>query len=137
MSDSEPDTELDEIRQKKIEQLQQGATGGESESPSEPVHLENAAEYQQFMADHDVVLVDFYADWCGPCKMIEPIVEDLAANTDATVLKVDIDTHQGLASQMGIRGVPTMYLYANGEPVDQMVGVQDKATLQAKIDQYV
>jgi len=83
-----------------------------------------------------VVLVDFYADWCGPCQMLEPIVESIAAETDAAVAKVDVDANQQLAAQYGVRGVPTLVLFAGGEKVQEMVGVQQKEALVAAIEQH-
>jgi thioredoxin 1 len=103
-------------------------------APDEPVHVESAEEFEEYVADGGVYMVDFYADWCGPCKMLEPAVADLAAETDATVLKVDIDELQDLARSQGIRSVPTLQFYANGEKVQQVIGVQDKDDLRAIID---
>ena len=134
MSDEQP---IEEIREKKKEEL----TGGEDESestgsPSDPVHISGAADLDETVADADVVLADFYADWCGPCKMLEPIVADLAKETDATVAKVDVDANQQLAAQYGVQGVPTLVLFADGEPVERMVGVQQKDALAQKIAQH-
>ncbi|WP_276252431.1 thioredoxin [Haloarcula rara] len=132
--------ELEEIRQRKLEQLRNGErqTGdsGQSEaSPSEPVHVDAAEAFQDIVAD-GVVLVDFYADWCGPCKQLEPIVERVAAGTDATVAKVDIDANQGLAAQFGVRSVPTLLLFADGEQVEQLVGLQQEPQLRSLIERY-
>lgn len=126
---SESDDELDEIRDEKREKLT-----AETETADEPVHVEGDDHLQQLVDDNDIVLADFYADWCGPCKMLEPTVEQLADETDAVVAKVDIDQHQAIAQDYRVQGVPTLYLFADGEAVEQMVGVQDKATLESKID---
>jgi thioredoxin 1 len=82
------------------------------------------------------VLVDFYADWCGPCKMLAPVVETIAAETTATVAKVDVDQHQNLAREYQVQGVPTVYLFADGESVERLVGMQDEGTLRDLIEQY-
>ncbi|MFC6988444.1 thioredoxin [Haloplanus sp. GCM10025708] len=95
----------------------------------EPIHVESEAHFEELVAEHPVVLVDFYADWCGPCKMLEPTVEEVAAETDAVVVKVDIDELQEFARDRGVRSVPTLQFYANGEPDERLVGVQDKADL--------
>ena len=76
-----------------------------------------------------MVLVDCYAEWCGPCRMMEPTIEAFAAESDAAVAKVDVDTHQQLAGQLGVRGVPTLVLYVDGIPTERLVGAQDRATL--------
>jgi thioredoxin 1 len=134
---SDTDDELEAIREKKREELtkktETSETTGTAETPDTPVHVESESHLQQLVTDHDVVLVDFWAEWCGPCKMLEPTIEALATETDALMAKVDIDEHQALAQQYRVQGVPTLYLFKNGEPVEQMVGVQDKGTLQQKI----
>jgi thioredoxin 1 len=131
---SDADDEIEAIREKKREELAKKADAPETaEAPDTPVHVESESHLQELVNDHDVVLVDFWAEWCGPCKMLEPTIEALATETDALMAKVDIDEHQALAQQYRVQGVPTLYLFKNGEPVEQMVGVQDKGTLQQKI----
>ncbi|WP_227134752.1 thioredoxin [Halorubellus salinus] len=105
-------------------------------STDEPQHVDGTAELDALVADSDVVLTDFYADWCGPCQMIEPIVERLAAETDATVAKVDVDANQELAAAYGVRGVPTLVLFADGEQVEEIVGMQGEEQLRSLIDRY-
>ena len=101
----------------------------------EPVHVESEDQMQKLVEESDVVLVDYYADWCGPCKMLEPTVEEIAAESDATVLKVDIDELQELAQSRGIQSVPTLEFYADGEQAERVVGVQQKDDLRKTIDQ--
>jgi thioredoxin 1 len=133
MSDSSSTDDIDAIRQKKAEELQANAQA--KETPAEPIHIESTEHLQEVVNTHDVVLVDFYADWCGPCKMLEPTMEELAAEGVATVVKVDVDEHQSLAQSNGVQGIPTLLLYANGEQAKRLVGVQDKATLASLIEQ--
>jgi len=102
--------------------------------PSEPIHVESAEHLSELVEDNAIVLVDYYADWCGPCKMLEPTVEEIAAETDAVVLKVDIDALQELAQDRGIQSVPTLEFYANGEQAERLIGVQDKDTLLSTIE---
>jgi len=135
MSDAEAD-ELQKIRERKRKRLEERRDGGGStEAPSEPVKVDGEAHLQEVLDSHDVVLVDCYADWCGPCQMMEPTIDALAAETDAVVAKVDVDAQQGLAQQLGAQGVPTFVLYSNGEPVNRMVGAQDRGTLESLISQ--
>ncbi|WP_299269567.1 thioredoxin [Halorientalis sp.] len=103
---------------------------------SEPLHINGQSQLDEVVAEHDVVLTDFYADWCGPCQMLEPVVERLAAETDATVAKVDVDANQQLASAYGVRGVPTLILFADGEQVEEIVGVQGEEQLRSLIGRY-
>ncbi|MFC7139861.1 thioredoxin [Halosimplex aquaticum] len=103
---------------------------------SEPLQVNGQSQLGDVVAEHDVVLTDFYADWCGPCQMLEPVVETLAAETDATVAKVDVDANQQLARAYGVRGVPTLILFADGEQVEEIVGVQGEEQLRSLIERY-
>ncbi|MCL9814531.1 thioredoxin [Natranaeroarchaeum aerophilus] len=110
--------------------------GTDGTAPTEPVQIESADHLDELVADQDVVLVDFYADWCGPCQMMEPGIETLAEESDATVAKVDVDALQQLASAYGVRGVPTTVLFAGGEQVDQHVGMLSEEQLFNLVSQY-
>ena len=95
----------------------------------EPVHVESREQFEELTGE-DVVLVDYWADWCGPCKMLEPTIEELAEEEeDLLVLKVDVDEHQDLAQEAGVRGIPALQFYADGEEAERLVGVQEKESL--------
>jgi thioredoxin 1 len=128
------DTSLDELREKKKQELVENEEP--TDAPAEPIHVNGQQDLEEAVEQYGVVLVDFYADWCGPCKMLEPTVESLAAETDAAVAKVDVDANQALAQQYGVQGVPTLVLFADGEQAEQMVGVQQEDALAGKIEQY-
>ena len=85
------------------------------------------------------VVVDFWADWCAPCKMIAPIVEELANEMDGKVkfAKLDVDTNPKTATTYGIRGIPTMLIFNDGKPVDQVVGAVGKSVLKSRIEEAV
>ena len=82
------------------------------------------------------VLVDFWAEWCGPCKMIGPIVEEMAGEYEgkAVIGKVNVDENQAIAGQFGIRSIPTLLIIKNGEIVDKQVGAVSKDVLTKKLD---
>lgn len=86
-----------------------------------------------------VTLVDFFATWCGPCKMLSPIVEDIAAESDGTysVYKVDIDEASEIAMDFGIMSVPTLIVFKNGAEAARMIGVQPKAAILDTIKKLV
>jgi thioredoxin 1 len=140
------DDERERIREQKKRELQDrlenggsldaADADGEGTAPDEPIAITGQGHLDEVVEEHDVVLVDCYADWCGPCQMMEPTIESLAAETDAAVAKVDVDAHQQIAKQLGARGVPTLVLYADGQPVERTVGAQDRGTLEGLIEQH-
>ncbi|MBB5180689.1 thioredoxin 1 [Planomicrobium koreense] len=85
-----------------------------------------------------LVLVDFWAAWCGPCKMIAPVLEELDAdmNGKVKIVKVDVDENQGTASEYGIMSIPTLLLMKDGQPVDKVVGFRPKEALAELVNQH-
>lgn len=130
------DDELEAIRQRKLEELRAKASGEpDQETPDEPVFVTDSGQFEELVED-GVVLVDFYADWCGPCKALEPVLEDVAATVDGTVAKVDVEQHRGLADQHQVQGIPTLVFYADGSPVERLVGAQSKAALVQAFERF-
>lgn len=82
-----------------------------------------------------VVLVDFYADWCGPCKMLNPVLEDLSASMpNVSICKVNVDNDQNLAGQYGVQAIPNLIIFKDGKAVDQITGFTSKQELQKKLE---
>lgn len=98
----------------------------------------------KYLSDNDfdgaikkgVTLVDFYADWCGPCRMIAPIMEELANEYvgKAVIAKVDVDNSQNTASKYNVTSIPTVIMFVDGQEVKRVVGVRDKKTFQTLLD---
>ena len=85
------------------------------------------------------VLVDFWAEWCGPCKMVSPIVEELSNDYDGKikVTKLDVDSNPQTAANYGIRGIPTLLMFKDGSAVDQIVGAIPKAQIAERLDKII
>lgn len=102
-------------------------------------HVSDASFEADVLKSDKPVLVDFWAEWCGPCKMIAPILDDIAGNYDGklSIAKVNVDENRSTPGQFGIRGIPTLMLFKNGELAATQVGAVSKAQLTAFIDQHI
>ncbi|WP_295021878.1 thioredoxin [Sulfurimonas sp.] len=99
-------------------------------------YIELTASNFEETLNKGVSLVDFWAPWCGPCRMIAPVIEELAADFDgkAKICKVNTDEEQDISVKFGIRSIPTIMFFKDGKMVDQIVGAQSKAALAEKIN---
>ena len=96
-------------------------------------------DFEKLIGESKPTLVDFFATWCGPCKMQAPILEEVknAVGDKANVVKVDIDKNRNLATQYNVQSIPTLILFRNGEPVWRTVGLQQRETLVSKLNEYI
>ncbi|MDG6989348.1 MAG: thioredoxin [Nitrososphaerota archaeon] len=110
-----------------------------SQEPSgKPVELTDA-NFVRVVKSHPLVVVDFWAPWCGPCRMVSPVLEELASEMVglATFGKLNVDDNPAISQQFEIQGIPTIMVFKDGEPVDGLVGAAPKQMIEAKIRPYV
>ncbi len=97
------------------------------------------ANFEEIIKSEHPILVDFWAEWCGPCKMIGPVVEEIAGEYEgkAVIGKVDVDANPAVATKFGIRSIPTLLFFKGGEIVDKQVGAVPKAVLAQKLEAQI
>ncbi len=100
----------------------------------------NDSSFKSEVTDSQIpVLVDFWAPWCGPCRMVAPVLEELAKEYEGKVkvVKLNIDENQGTATEYGVRSIPTLILFKDGKECEKMIGVQSKENLKQMVDKIL
>ena len=105
---------------------------------AEPIEVTEDSFAEEIEGAEGLAMVDFWAEWCGPCRMVSPIVEELAAEYSDRVKvgKVDVDENQRIAQRFNIRSIPSILFFKDGEHVDTVVGAVPKAQLEQKIEEH-
>src|ERR687885_2296149 len=133
------DDELEAIKQKKLVELQKEAAAKATMSAlTEPIVLTDS-NFASEIKKYPLMIVDFWAPWCGPCRMVSPIIEQLAREYSGRVAfgKVNVDENQRIAATFGVQSIPTMILFKNGKAVDVMIGAMPKGHIEMKIKQQM
>lgn len=135
------DEEVQRINQRKYEDMLRARSQPKESPPAQPakpVELTDA-NFQQVVGSHPVVVVDFWAPWCGPCRTVSPLLEELASEMagQATFGKLNVDDNPTVSQQFGIQGIPTIMVFKDGRPVDGLVGAAPKQMIEARIRPYV
>ncbi|RKX22852.1 MAG: thioredoxin [Candidatus Zixiibacteriota bacterium] len=106
---------------------------------SQPINITDDTFEQEVIQSNIPVVVDFWAAWCGPCKMIAPILEEIASEFDGKIkiTKLDVDSNNGTAGKYNIMSIPSLLFFKNGEIVDQVVGAMPKAQLAQKVEAVI
>jgi thioredoxin len=133
------DDELEAIKHKKLAELQkEAATKAMMSSITEPIVLTDS-NFASEVTKYPIMLVDFWAPWCGPCRIVSPIIEQLSREYSGRVAfgKVNVDENQRIAASFGIQSIPTLMIFKGSKAVDVIVGAMPKAQIEMKLKQQL
>lgn len=137
---TETDRELEDIRRKKMEDTRAMAEGRSMEGtlPDTPVTVEDST-FDQLVARYNLMVVDCWAPWCGPCLMVAPIVDELARNYAGKVVfgKLNVDENPQTAGRFSIMSIPTLLIIKNGGEVDRIIGAVPKQVIESSIRKHI
>ena len=129
------DSEIEEIRRRKIEEMLKRVIQPLNNKPIELKDHNFSTEINK----NKIVIVDFWAPWCGPCKMTSPIIEQLASEYAGKVVfaKLNVDNNQRTAQKYSVQGIPTLLLFKDGQLIDRLVGAVPKSYIESKIKSHI
>ena len=138
----EEDEELKKIRMKKLMELKRKVLGSKQEKraafPNEPTELTDAS-FSEFIQKYPLVVIDCWAPWCAPCRILSPIIEEMAHDYAGKIAfgKVNVDMNPRVAMEYGIMSIPTLLVFKNGRLVDRIVGAMPRKLLEPKITRFL
>jgi thioredoxin 1 len=132
------ENELEQIRMKKIRAMLDSAAKPQQPVNKEPLTLTDST-FSATVAENELLVVDFWAPWCGPCRMVGPIIEQLAAEYAGKVTfgKLNVDENQMMASNFGVMSIPTIMVFHKGQAVERIVGAYPKTHIEAVFKRYI
>lgn len=137
---SDYDPELEELLKKKIKQIMNASKGMQENQKTEEeliAHLDSNT-FDNFIKSHKVAVIDFWAEWCAPCIILAPIIEELAKDYPQVGFgKVNSDENQDIAARYGVMSLPTVIFFKNGEPVDEVIGAVPREEIEIRIKELL
>ncbi|MEM0090099.1 MAG: thioredoxin [Nitrososphaerota archaeon] len=136
------DDELEKIKQRKLAELMKKMSGIKcgfvTQTPSEPVTLTDE-NFDSFISSNRLAVVDFWAEWCAPCRMLAPVIKELAKEYAGKITfgKLNVDENPKTAMKFGIMSIPTLIVFKDGQPVDMIIGAVPKRQIEVRLNRYI
>ncbi|KAF5428947.1 thioredoxin 1 [Candidatus Methanophagaceae archaeon] len=141
---NEADLEIERLKERKMREMEEEmkamkAGGAEGEGMIDRPLIMDDASFVETVRKYPLIIVDCWAAWCGPCKMVAPIIDELAKEYAGKVVfgKLNVDENPKIASEFGIMAIPTLFIFKNGEPVDVIQGAMPKPYFEAKLKEWM
>nr|QNO56550.1 thiol-disulfide oxidoreductase ResA [Methanosarcinales archaeon ANME-1 ERB7] len=141
---NEADLEIERLKERKMREMEEEmkamkAGGAEGEGMIDRPLIMDDASFVETVRKYPLIIVDCWAAWCGPCKMVAPVIEELAKKYAGKVVfgKLNVDENPKIASEFGIMAIPTLFIFKNGEPVDVIQGAMPKPYFEAKLKEWM